>query len=323
VRLPDGYTSRSMTADDLDAAVEVFASYDEGLTGHIDPRREFLWEVWSLPYVDLRLDTRLVQQGDTPVAVAQTVRDPDAGGYQFGLGRVVPHHQRQGIGSALLTWMEERARGRRRPGEGPILPRTSILGVDAPAASLLEHRGYHLVRMGVDMGMSLLGDECATEPPAGVDLLGFVTGLDERTVFELHRETFADHWGEFPRTIEAFAREWWDAPTWDPDLVVIASHDQEPIGLVASIMVSSGGYVTSLGVREPWRGRGVATALMRRAIADLAARGCRDVFLSADSANPTGATALYATLGMTVRRETHVYDGRAEQVSPPARTSLR
>jgi mycothiol synthase len=323
VRLPDGYTSRSMTADDLDAAVEVFASYDEALTGQIDPRREFLWEVWSLPYVDLRLDTRLVEQGDTPVAVVQTVGDPDAGGYQFGLGRVVPQHQRRGIGSALLTWTEERARERRRPGEAPIRPRTSILGIDAPAASLLEHRGYHLVRTGVDMGMPLLGDERATEPPTGVDLLGFVTGRDERTVFELHRETFADHWGQFPGTIEAFAQEWWDAPTWDPGLVVIARHAHEPVGVVASIIVSSGGYVTTLGVRESWRGRGIATALMHRTIADLAVRGCRDVFLSADSANLTGATTLYANLGMTVRRETHVYDGPAEMESPPGSRSLR
>ena len=72
------------------------------------------------------------------------------------------------------------------------------------------------------MGMSLRGDERPTTPPDGVEFCGFMTGRDEGTVFALHRETFADHWGHFPTTIESFAQEWWDAPTWDPSLVVIA-----------------------------------------------------------------------------------------------------
>lgn len=163
------------------------------------------------------------------------------------------------------------------------------------------------------MGMALRGDELAIPPPEGIRFDQFITGRDEHTAFTLHRETFADHWGRFPTTMEAFAQEWWEAPTWDAELVVVARRDAEPIGFVASIIVSGGGYITSLGVREPWRGRGVATALMRRTIADLAARGCRDVFLSADEGNATGATALYTSLGMTIRRRTLVYDGPAER----------
>lgn len=313
--LPHGYRVRPATPADLDSAVEVFAAYDEGVVGTVEPRREFLEEIWTLPFVAMPHDTQLVEHEGTAAAYAHTVWDPSEGGHQFGLGRVVPSHRGRGIGTALLAWMEDRAVLRGRPDGPPIIPRTSIVSLDEPAAALLRGRGYRFVRAGVDMGMVLRGDERTIVPPEGVHFAGFVAGRDEHTLLALHRETFADHWGQFPTTLEAFAQEWWDAPTWQPGLVVLARHDDEPIGFVASIIVSGGGYITSLGVRKSWRGRGIATALMRRTMADLAARGCRDVFLSADEGNTTGATALYANLGMTIRRRTLVYDGPAQRVS--------
>jgi hypothetical protein len=62
------------------------------------------------------------------------------------------------------------------------------------------------------------------------------------------------------------------------------------------------GWVGELGVLKPWRGRGIASALLRRAFATFAARELPRVMLNVDAANPTGAVRLYERLGMrTVR----------------------
>jgi GNAT superfamily N-acetyltransferase len=68
------------------------------------------------------------------------------------------------------------------------------------------------------------------------------------------------------------------------------------------------GYVATVGVLRPWRGRGIARALIMRGCAELASRGHREVGLSVDATNPTGAVSLYEGVGMTVRREAHVFE---------------
>ena len=67
-------------------------------------------------------------------------------------------------------------------------------------------------------------------------------------------------------------------------------------------------YIATLGVMPDSRRRGVATALLRHAVADVAARGYPGVSLSVDAENATGAVALYERIGMRVRRELHAFE---------------
>ena len=53
-----------------------------------------------------------------------------------------------------------------------------------------------------------------------------------------------------------------------------------------------------LGVRRPWRGRGIGRALLLSAFVAVQARGGEAVELGVDAANPTGATRLYEDVGM-------------------------
>ena len=50
----------------------------------------------------------------------------------------------------------------------------------------------------------------------------------------------------------------------------------------------------------PARGQGIGAALLRRSFADFAARGVRGLYLAVDAESPTGATALYERVGMSV-----------------------
>jgi len=53
-------------------------------------------------------------------------------------------------------------------------------------------------------------------------------------------------------------------------------------------------------VLEPYRGRGIGAALLRRSFALLAQRGIPQVLVNVDAENVTGATALYERVGMRV-----------------------
>ncbi len=59
------------------------------------------------------------------------------------------------------------------------------------------------------------------------------------------------------------------------------------------------GYVWRLGVEERVRGRGVAKALLFSSFAAMRGRGRFAALLHVDSANATGATRLYESVGMS------------------------
>lgn len=60
-----------------------------------------------------------------------------------------------------------------------------------------------------------------------------------------------------------------------------------------------------LGVRRPWRGRGIGRALLLTAFVAVHIRGGEAVELGVDAANPSGATRLYEDVGM---RELHSFE---------------
>jgi ribosomal protein S18 acetylase RimI-like enzyme len=58
------------------------------------------------------------------------------------------------------------------------------------------------------------------------------------------------------------------------------------------------GWVATLGVRRPWRKRGLGLALLEHSFVELQRRGSRRVGLGVDAQNITGATRLYEKAGM-------------------------
>jgi ribosomal protein S18 acetylase RimI-like enzyme len=60
------------------------------------------------------------------------------------------------------------------------------------------------------------------------------------------------------------------------------------------------GWVRSLGVKQAWRGRGVASALLENSFNAFIDAGLTHSMLGVDSENPTGAFGLYERLGYEV-----------------------
>jgi ribosomal protein S18 acetylase RimI-like enzyme len=186
--------------------------------------------------------------------------------------------------------------------------RVGVPAIDAAAADLLTVRSYRRVRTSWDMTRRLDTEWPVADPPSDVSLRTFVPGQDERVFHEVWDRAFADHWDHLDMPFDSFTGAIYGADDWDPSLAVIAEVDGEPVGHCLTIEFATIGYVGSLGVLRPHRGRGVARALLARAFSDLAARGQTVVELTVDAQNPTGAVRLYEGMGMTIRRETHLYE---------------
>jgi ribosomal protein S18 acetylase RimI-like enzyme len=60
------------------------------------------------------------------------------------------------------------------------------------------------------------------------------------------------------------------------------------------------GWLESVFTRRPWRGRGLARALIARSIHLLAERGMDTAALGVDADNPSGALGLYESIGFVV-----------------------
>jgi ribosomal protein S18 acetylase RimI-like enzyme len=96
----------------------------------------------------------------------------------------------------------------------------------------------------------------------------------------------------------------------DPSLVDLATEGDEVVGACVARIVEGAGWIDVVAVRRPCRGRGIARALLTRSFAELAGRGHARVLLNVDSHNATGATGLYESVGMRVRRSFHIFEKR-------------
>jgi len=280
-----------------------------GLTHAVDaslglppsPSRESLQWIWNLTSTDLQRDTRIIDKDGVVAGFGQAVWRKEEGGPLDLFIFVDPNHRRNGIGTSLLSWGERLARELGAEGVRAEVPEGDMAGHE-----LLRSRGFAQVRSGFTMSKRLGDGEDVPPPPDGVMIRRFVDG-DERALYEVHEGSFADHWGFRPSTFEAFV-ESVHADNWDPSLVFLAEAGDGVVGHLVSVLDENEGFVGMLGVIQPWRGRGIATALLHRAFAEISTRDRTEVKLGVDALNPHGAVALYESVGMTVERQLDIFE---------------
>jgi ribosomal protein S18 acetylase RimI-like enzyme len=147
----------------------------------------------------------------------------------------------------------------------------------------------------------------AGEPPSPRDVEGIaIRGFrpeEARRLYEAHIEAFGDHWGAGMETYEDFRHHQLDAPDFDAGMWFVAWDGDEVAGYIGAQEKSredpSRGYIPVLGVRRPYRRRGLGEALLRTVFGALHARGSRGAELHVDADSVTGATRLYERVGMS------------------------
>ena len=210
------------------------------------------------------------------------------------------------VGGAVLDDLALRADAQLAPG-GRL--KAYVHESDTVLAGLLEARGYSVVRHSFRMEADLESEPAAPTWPEGISVRTFRPGEDDRRVYEVQEETFADQFDHEAMSYEEW-RHWSFGQAFDPELWFLAEEGDELAGIVIARPERSGdetlGWISVLGVRRPWRRRGLGRALLLHTFGELRGRGKRGAGLGVDGSNPTGAVRLYEEAGMrVVRRYDH------------------
>jgi mycothiol synthase len=291
--LPEGFRVRAVTPADAEAVNELIVAADEAVRGSSDSTASDLVEWWRM--FELEENSWLVQDG---AAAAFAVMRPhgEIGDFE---GFVHPAHKGRGLGTWLLERGEDRARecSLRRF-------QTWCLAPDADARRLFEGRGYREVRRFYRMLIEL--DSAPREPkwPDGFSVETFKPE-DARAFHAALDDAFVDEWNFVPEPFERWAeRRIESSPTFDPTLwFIVRDGDEIAAVLRGDPEVEGSGWVGALGVRKPWRNRGLGLALLQHAFGVFYSRGQPRIALGVDAENPTGATRLYERAGMHVAWE--------------------
>jgi mycothiol synthase len=221
--------------------------------------------------------------------------------------RVPPAEDSAGVAASLLEAMEKRAAERALPG---ATVRAFVAAKDERTWRAVEAAGYEVFRHSFRMQIDFDGDLPAPQWPEGITVRTFAPGEEDHRVWEAHQNSFEDAFEHAIWPYEGW-REWAFSESFDPSLWFLAEDGDEIAG-VCLCKSNSGaggklGWVNVLGVRRPWRRRGIARALLLHAFAEFRERDRSGVGLGVDGLNPTGAVSLYEGAGMYVARRFDQY----------------
>ena len=316
--LPNGYTARPATLDDIDAIASIVNQYAIRLTGEALYPPKYVRRFLTLPGFDLASSSKLVLSPTSSIAGLGLVMDIQPPHVQIsGWGFVPEAEQGKGVGSALHAWIEPRAREAidKAPDGARVFITQSLFDQDEPGKALLDKHGYqqtrHFWRMAVDL------DEAPPEPvwPDGVVVQNVDLRENLETTLRASNEAFRDHYGhvesDFEHQLERQRHNLANDPDYSPDLSFLAMDGDDIAGVCfcspQSGTDTSAGYVNSLAVLGPWRKRGLGLALLHHALSVLREKGKVRVALHVDAQSLTGATRLYEKAGMQVDQLTHEY----------------
>jgi mycothiol synthase len=221
---------------------------------------------------------------------------------------VHPAHRRRGHGSRLLAWAEARARASVAEGSGGPTTKPHQYGgagsdrggVMGPFA--LRH-GFEPYRYHFDMRRPL-ADPIEDAPlPDGFEVRR-VLPEHHRAIWHADEEAFKDHW-DHAAPVEGDYERFYGDPDIDTGLWQIAWAGDEVAALVINGIYpheneqtgEQVGWLDSVATRRPWRGRGLAAALIARSLHVLRERRMDIAALGVDAQNPTGALQLYERAG--------------------------
>ncbi len=263
---------------------------------------------------DPNRDILIAERGGETIGYARVEwRDLTDGTRRFvSICALHPRERRQGIGRAMLRWCEDRlaANAASLPDRAtvPAAMQAFAIGAETGAVAHLERAGWTRTGHGYEMVRPTLDDIPDVSMPDG--LVVRPVGADEasrRAVWDAGAEAFRDHRFE-PEPTEEDWQQFLGDRFQDPSLWVVAFDGDEIAGAVLGKIDPAEnahhgrerGICDSVYTRRAWRRRGLARALLARALVRLRAHGMTSAYLGVDGLNPNQAMTLYSSLGFEV-----------------------
>jgi mycothiol synthase len=295
-------TVRPPRDEDFDAMLEVLNAATRAVDGEDEYSAEELRRWLTSPKVDPDRDVRVAEEHGRLVGYADVDPQGDDPVAWWCDVRVHPDADAAAIAPELVQWLEERA------GKGRL--RVWTPSKVQTVAKAYERLGLQPVRHSFRMAIEFDREPDAPTWPAGISVDTLVSG-QERAVYDALRETWIDTWAPEEEPYEEWAHWTVEREGFDPTLWFLARDGDEIAGFSLcrpSETRADTGYVNMLGVRRPWRRRGLGEALLRHSFVELYRRGFPRVALGVDAGSPTGATRLYERVGMRVVRRLDFYE---------------
>ncbi|MFN8411251.1 MAG: GNAT family N-acetyltransferase [Anaerolineales bacterium] len=225
-------------------------------------------------------------------------------------GCIHPEFLGLGIGTSMLQKVTERAQMEIQLAEPDVrvFVQSAINNKDEAGHVLLQTEGYSPVRYFWRMEINLQEAPSTVVFPDGIELKPFVKEEHAIAVWNADNEAFRDHWGSHDSSYEDWSHGKFGNPNFDPTLWMIAWDGDQVAGFSLNRFRKDIGWIGSLGVRRPWRKKGLGLALLTHSFGEFYKRGKTTIGLGVDASNPTGATRLYQRAGMHVASEFLTYE---------------
>jgi mycothiol synthase len=277
-----------------------------------------LQERWEVTGFDLKSDAWVAVSAEGQVVGYEEIFNRHGHFHLEGDGYVHPEFQNLGIGTALLRKLEARARQHIQlaPPEMRAHLRNGISLQDNAGGFLHENEGYQAIRYFYWMRIRMESQPPTPDLPGGIRLDTYTTESGPQPLFDALAEAFRDHWGQSPWNFDFWKQHTFDNEFFDPGLIFIAFDGDEIAGAATCRVRFEHGWISTLGVRRPWRQRGLGQALLLTAFNEFYRRGEKIVALSVDAASQTGATRLYERAGMCVYQEFTLYEKELRPEKP-------
>ena len=247
--LQEGYATRAPGREDAEEVAALIHASDLADNGASDMSVEELLDDWHS--LDLAGE-----------AVAVVAPDGTIAGYADVINRsfvtvsvygyVHPDFRALGIGTYLISWGERWTRERmpHAPEDARVVVQHYVNRLNETAQRLLESLDYAPVRGVYVMETEL--HEAPPQPhwPEGISVRSFVTGQDERPLFEAVEDAFRDMWGRPRGTFERFVRET-EVESFDPSLWFLAMDGDEIAGVTLCKTLAGEGWVNVVGGKAP------------------------------------------------------------------------
>jgi GNAT superfamily N-acetyltransferase len=266
---------------------------------------------------DPQRDVLIAEIAGKVIGWSQVMRAQD----QFGKGAyshfvdLLPEWYRKGIRTAMLRHNEQRLReiAEAHPADIPCAFQSKAADSEKDWTSVLTKEGYSPFRYSYKMVRPSLEDIPDFPLPEGIEVLP-VKPEHYQAIIDAWNEAIKDMRSQIPISNEFF-QVFQKLPIFDPSIWQIAWHENAVVGTVMNYVDEKEnteykrkrGYVEGISVQRPFRGRGIAKALIARSFKILRNRGMMEAALGVDAENPSGAVSLYKKMGFQIQKRTVSY----------------
>jgi len=225
-------------------------------------------------------------------------------------GYVHPEFTGLGIGTSMMCAVEERAR-KDIPLAAPdvrVYIQSTLDSHDKEGRNIHELAGYLPIRFHWRMQVDLKSPPTVAPLPEGIELRPFIKGEDDRVLWQAHNEAWRDLWESHETPFDEWAIDKFEDPGFDPSLWTIAWDGDQIAGFSLNRYRVGIGWIRNLGVRRPWRKKGLGYSLLLHSFGEFYKRGTKTIGLGVDAQSPTGATRLYTKAGRYPASEFVTYE---------------